>query len=320
MDTKEFLPGPAVVDRARAEIEHYNRERETVAARASWRVRLGLGGVFLGFVAAAGLLAVAVPRLSFLSGHYFALAAVAGVAAFFAHGLAMAPARRFQQSLRDRLFPIIFGFVDDLSYRNGVTPAGYGSMPQGAVGRHNRRSFDDVVSGRYQGFELELFEAKLSNRANKRTSIVFRGVVLASRLPRPFPGTLIAARPIPQFFRFFRDLFSGDGLERVMLGDPAVDERYEFRSDNAAAARVVAGGDLLKALDWLHDAWPEKPGRVAVSGDRMFVLLPVDKNFFELPHVAVEIDYARHVEPIVADIAVLVATATLMRKAMEDTP
>src|SRR5690606_26527059 len=131
---------------------------------------LGLGGVALGFAGVAALLALVLPNQEFLSAPYFFLLALAAIIGFFVYGRAVAPARRFQQSLRDRLFPVIFGFVDNLSYRNGVTPESYGRLPLGAVGRHNRRRFDDVVTGTHDGFAVELFEASLRNKSGKSES------------------------------------------------------------------------------------------------------------------------------------------------------
>jgi hypothetical protein len=41
------------------------------------------------------------------------------------------------------------------------------------------------------------------------------------------------------------------------------------------------------------------------------------KNFFELPGISQPLDYKGHVEPMVADMAALLATAALVRKVGE---
>ena len=62
-----------------------------------------------------------------------------------------------------------------------------------------------------------------------------------------------------------------------------------------------------------------KPGRASRRGLRCRAatdscLLPVTKNFFELPGISTPLDYKAHIEPIVADMVALLATASLVRK------
>jgi hypothetical protein len=54
---------------------------------------------------------------------------------------------------------------------------------------------------------------------------------------------------------------------------------------------------------------------VALKGSDGFLLIPQSKNFFELPGISKPLDYKGHVEPMVADMAALLATAALVRKA-----
>ena len=42
-------------------------------------------------------------------------------------------------------------------------------------------------------------------------------------------------------------------------------------------------GRLAQALQWLGETWPEQPARVALHGSDGFLLIPLSKNFFELP-------------------------------------
>ena len=101
---------------------------------------------------------------------------------------------------------------------------------------------------------------------------------------------------------------------RSNAASPAIDETYEFRTDNAGAARPLVSGRLAKALQWLGETWPGEPARVALEGRDGFLLLPVTKNFFELPGISTPLDYKAHIEPMVADMVALLATASLVRK------
>ena len=73
-------------------------------------------------------------------------------------------------------------------------------------------------------------------------------------------------------------------------------------------------GRLAQALEWLGEAWPEQPARIALHGRDGFLLIPLSKNFFELPALSEKLDYKAHVEPMIADMAALLATAALVRK------
>jgi hypothetical protein len=100
----------------------------------------------------------------------------------------------------------------------------------------------------------------------------------------------------------------------VTSGVAALDENYEFRTDNPTAAQPLVKGRLAQALQWLGETWPDEPARVALRGEDGFLLLPAKKNFFELPPISVPLDYRKHIEPMIADMATLLATAALVRK------
>ena len=109
-------------------------------------------------------------------------------------------------------------------------------------------------------------------------------------------------------------MFGSGGLEEVQSGVAQLDETYEFHTDNAAAARPLVSGRLAKALQWLGETWPGEPARVALQGSDGFLLIPSTKNFFELPGISTPLDYRAHIEPLVADMVALLATAALVRK------
>jgi hypothetical protein len=234
--------------------------------------------------------------------------------AIYLYSVAMRPATRLRQSFRDRVLPIIFGFIKDLRYVNGVTPDSFDRLPKQAVGSFNRQSFDDVVSGKYDDFPFELYETKLSSGSGKSEHVLFKGVVAAFETVAPFPGLVVAVKRAGTVSKFFRDMFGSSGMQTVECGIPNLDEEYEFRTDNAGAARPLVSGRLAKALQWLNDTWPGEPARVALHGNDGFLLLPVTRNFFELPGISTPLDYKAHIEPIVADMALLLATASLVRK------
>ena len=196
-----------------------------------------------------------------------------------------------------------------------ATPPSFARLPRKVVGTFNRQSFDDVITGEYEGFPFELYEAQLSYKAGKSTTVAFKGVVIAFGLPASFPGLFVAARRTNRVNRFFEDLFDRSGLAELTSGHAGLDETYRFLSDDERAARALLEGRLAQALGELNETWPEAPGLVALSGADGFVLLPQTKNFFELPGISVSLDYAAHIQPIVGDLARLLATAARIRQA-----
>ena len=319
MRADEFMPGEAAVAGIRADIERYEAERSRAHRDVMWRVPVFDGLVLAAIFATARAFNnanIAHPNEQWLSTPHVLLYVFGMALLFFVHSQATKPARQLQQSLRGRILPVIFGFIGTVAYRHGETPDSFERLPRETVGSFNRQSFDDVVSGYYDGFPFELYEATLRSKAGKSSSEVFRGIVVSFETATPFPGVLVAARRAGKVAGFFRGLF-GEKLQEIHSGDAALDEVYEFRTDNVEAARPLVTGRLAQALKWLLETWPENPPRVALRDRDGFLLIPLSKNFFELPGISQPLDYKGHVEPMVADMAALLATAALVRKVGE---
>ena len=315
MDIQEYMPAPEVIAGIRNDMGKYEGERIAAQRAVRWRVPVFLG-VFLAIVFGIALLfnGLADPFEQWFSAPHVILYVIAFIAAFFIYARAMKPATDLQESFRGRVLPMVFAFVKDPQYRKSVTPDSFPRMPPETVGSFNRQSFDDVISGTYEDFPFELYETHLEQKVGKSSTTMFDGVIVAFEKLQPFPGVLVAARKTGKVVGFFRGLF-GTELEEVQSGVAFLDETYEFRTDNVEAARPLVTGKLAQALTWLQEAWPEGQARVALKGNDGFLLLPQAKDFFELPSISVSLDYKIHIEPMVADMAALLATAALLRKA-----
>lgn len=322
MNAKDFMPGDEVIAGIRKDIEAYEIERQRAHGQVMWRTPVFVGAVLVaGAVLAYAFNSFASPYEQWLSTPHVFLYLATMVAAGFAYRSAMSPATRLKQSFRDRLLPIIFSFIQDMHYSNNRTPDSFDRLPKQAVGSFGRQKFDDIVSGKYDGFPFELYETRLST-GGKSDQTIFKGVVTAFETVAPFPGLVVAAKRAGAVSNFFRNMFGSSGLETVEAGIAELDQTYEFHTDNVGAARPLVAGRLAKALQWLAETWPGEPARVALNGSDGFLLLPLAKNFFELPSISEPIDYKTHIEPIVADMVSLLATASLMRKvgAPDDQP
>ncbi|WP_372953816.1 hypothetical protein [Mesorhizobium sp.] len=314
VEAADFMPDEAVTAGIRKDIERYEAARASAVRRVRWRVPLFVGLVLV----AVGLIAwlfntVADPNEQWFSTPHVFLYVLGFAASILLYFQARRPATRMQQSFRQTLLPIIFGFIRDMRYQHGGRPNSFDRLPREAVGPFNRQSFDDVVSGRYEEFSFELYEAELREGAGKGSTRAFKGVVVAFEAMEPFPGILVATRRTNAVMGFFRGMFASK-MQELSSGMPELDAAYEFRSDNVEAARPLVTGRLAQALQWLGETWPDDPARVALNGGDGFLLLPQTKNFFELPDISVPLDYGRHVAPMISDMGAMLATAALVRK------
>ncbi len=318
MDARDFLPNEQTLATIRQAISGYEAKRRSAQIQVLWRTPLYLLLLAAVTIAlAVGFNRFADPREQWSSTPHVFLYVVAAVLALLCYIRARKPVSDLQRSFRAGLLPVVFGFIENLRYGKGMTPASFDRLPREVVGSFDRQSFDDSVAGRYGGFDFELYEATLKERTAGAEFTRFHGVVVAFAAEMPFPGLLVATRKTEQVMSFFGGLF-GQSLETMQSGVPDLDEKYEFRTDNAAAAEPLVRGRLAQALQWLGEMWPGEPARVALNGSDGYLLLPTPKNFFELPPVSVPLDYKTHIEPIITDMASLLATAALVRKVGSD--
>lgn len=314
MGAEDFMPSDEVIAGIKADLERYEVERARAHAAVRWRVP-----VFLGLLAAAtaGLAwvfnGVASAYEQWASAPHAFLYFIAFVGMLLTYRWARKPARDTQESFRAHILPIVFGFVRDIRYRRNETPESFKRLPRETVGTFNRQSFEDVLSGRYEDFSFELYEAALGQKAGKSITQVFRGIIVDFDAVVPFPGVLVASRKSGTMTRFFEGIF-GQKLRQLQSGVAEIDEVYDFRTNNVEAAQPLVSGRMTQALAWLREAWPEHPARLALHDTDCFLVIPASKNFFELPSIGEPLDYRRHVAPIIADMAALLATASLVRK------
>jgi hypothetical protein len=314
MEAADFMPSEAVIAGIRHGIEDYEAKRASVQRQVRWRVPVFVGLIVV-FVALIAWLfnAAADPHEQWLSTPHVFLYLGGMVVAVLLYFQALRPATRLQQSFRDTLLPMIFGFVRDVRYQHGARPSSFDRMPRETLAAFSRQSFDDVISGRYEDFPFELYEAKLWEGSGKSETTAFKGVIVAFETIEPFPGTLVAARKAGKVTHFFRGMFASK-MQELSSGVDDLNDTYEFRTDNVEAARPLVTGRMAQALAWLRETWPYDQARVALSGSDGFLLMPRSKDFFELPDISQPIDYNRHVAPMITDLGAMLATAALVRK------
>ncbi|MFN7010914.1 MAG: hypothetical protein ACK4PN_12870 [Allorhizobium sp.] len=303
-----LMPAPETLARIRAEIDAYNARRAQVVRQTRLRLAMGLGGWTLLSLALCWPLVVA--------GHSqaFGLACLAVLlGGYFVFDRAMAPRRRLRQSVRDRLLPAVFGFVDDLRYSVGGLPRFLERMPGNEFLRRTHSRHRDQLSGRLDGFAFTLSETELSVGQGGKREITFIGIAIAFVQETGFPGTLLAAKRPGRLARAIRGLLEDGRLGAVKSGDDRIDASHEFRTDNPEAAlpRVAA---MAGALDRLSGLWPDGVIRIALRHKDGFLLVPTGRDFFELPPLGTPLDFEAHVRPMMDDLLALVSTARLVSR------
>ncbi len=309
VDEAALMPKEGSLDALHGAVAEYNAARPKVARDMYVTVTLLLGVYLLFSVLVLYLVATQIEE----DWTFVTLAALI-VGGTFVWKFAVAPAKRFQQTLRDRMLPLVFGFVDEVQYVHGATPRFIAGMPGKEFVQRDRAVHGDMIAGVHEGLAFTLSETELSTGSGKSRQTTFKGVIFHFLREEEFPGLLIAARKPNAVHRFMRDLFGGSRLALVTSGNVEVDVSHEFRTDRAEAATPIVQGALAKALDYLASVWRDDVVRLALTGRECYLLVPTRKDFFELPPVDTPIDFDRYIRPMIRDLVTLLATAQLVRK------
>ena len=309
VDEAALMPKDAALEALREAVAAYNAERGTVTNTMYVNVVLIFGGyvVFAGFIAYLAWTEIARDIVGIVLGVLFVLGTVVW-------RFALAPAKRFQQTLRDRMLPLVFGFIDEVQYVHGAEPRFISSMPGKELVPRDRSEHGDMIAGRHEGLAFTLSETELSTGSGKSRATTFKGVIFHFIREQEFPGLLLAVRKPNSFQLFVRDFFGGSTMPLVTSGNPEVDTALEFRTDRPEAATPLVQGTLAKALDYLATEWRDDVVRLALRGRDCYLLVPSKKNFFELPPVDTPIDFDRHLRPMIRDLVTLLATAQLVNR------
>ncbi|MFM2281910.1 MAG: hypothetical protein RLZZ444_4141 [Pseudomonadota bacterium] len=306
----QYMPDAERRARAEAAIADYNVERPQILSSAYLQVAMYFGG----YIILAALLLYASYNQDDPKHRLFSFTgAILMIGAFYLWDFAWKPVKDHQMVLRYRLFPEIFGFVDQVDYNHGTEPWFIEGLKQLKLVRFTRSKNDDSLSGNHEGLDFSLVETSLVTGSGKHENTLFKGLIFHFPLDHPFEGTLIAARRGNWLQEMVRDLF-GSRDDVLECGDPEIDAFYEFRTTNFAAALPLVQGPLASALRYFSHDWREGDVLMALDGNACFLLLPSKKDYFALPSINEDVDFMRDAEPMIRDLMVLLALAHLVRK------
>lgn len=226
------------------------------------------------------------------------------------------PATDLQQAARNQLIPQVFSFVKDLRYRHGLEPAFMRYLPAKSIVQHTRIQYDDMITGAHDGLAFSLCECLFWLHQGKSERVTFQGAIYHCKAPQNFPGTLVVSENLSDSSRFWYGGPDDRHIPEVHMDGGRIKHMFSVRSSNPVAAKAQLEGNLGRALIWLDGAWPDAAPRLVLSKDDIFLLVPSNRNFFELPPIGTDVDYGAHIEPMVRELAMLLATGGLVRKAV----
>ena len=172
----------------------------------------------------------------------------------------------------------------------------------------------DIISGTHEGMGFEMVETKLILGSGKHKETVFSGIIFRFDLEKEFPGMLVAAKRGNWLQRATREFWRTGPVDELPSGNRQLDETHEFHSDNFAAARPVIAGPLTSVLTWLGNKWGGGDVRIALSHNEGYLMLPAKRDYFSLPELTQDVRYEWDVEPIIREMATLLAVAHVVRR------
>jgi hypothetical protein len=248
-----------------------------VRARSITRIPIGLiGGLALWFVrqraddppGLAGLLL------------FLLIGAIAGER-WAAHALE----RRYRRQYKDTVLPQLASDLGELTYRETSSERVVELGADRMLPDYDRIDADDRISGRHAGLPIEIIEVRLKKRINKKTRVVFDGLLVGIELPRQLSGTTLIATDRGTWERF-KTRWSGGEMEPVELEDQEFEQRYDVHSTNQIEARALLTPAFMERFVALasksHFALP---GAIA-DRNRLVVAMPKRfgmRDLFEPP-------------------------------------
>lgn len=311
MNPERYMPGEAAVAEIHAQIDLYNKARPAIHSNCATQalVAMSIYGAF------ALLVLFYCLQLGMKGENYIIVLAVVGAGGYMVWNFIWSPMESHRAALRERLFPKLFSFVEDVSYKKNAKPGFLQHISELNLVRYQDAETDDLIIGRHEGMDFALLEAKLTvGSKNKET--VFDGLILHFRLADPFPGMLVVAKRGGWWERTMKDFWrTGPSLE-VSSGNRQLDESHQFFTDNRSAARPVIAGPLTSVLTWLGNEWHGGDVRIALSGDHGYLMLPSSHDYFCLPEGNQDVEYKRHVRPLVRELVMALAIAHVLGRSL----
>jgi len=273
-------------------------ERQVAVAKARQARYVGIAVAVLGGLAGA-----------FLIRHPFAaiIAVIVGLGYMFWGGRDV---RRFSKEAKDLIvLPVVRKLGLDFTAEPGSVESIYKHHDVGLVPSWDRANYEDLLTGRRNGVEFELFEAHLEERRTSSDSkgrtqtrwvTVFNGQCLRFEFPKRFYGRTLITRDAGFFNRFG----GAKGMSRAMLEDPVFEKIFEVYTTDQVESRYLLTPDLMQNLVDLEKAFHGGRLKTCFDGGEMFITLE-GGNLFEPGSMFKPLDSVDRVRELLTDFAAI---------------
>jgi hypothetical protein len=241
---------------------------------------------WIGVAALAGAAGTAAGFLFGWGNATFIAPFLAVVAGFISYGHYQ---KKWTTGLMSAVIPVMCDFLGTMRHGGPtLSPAVFEDL--GVVPYHTSASLDDTVNGSHNGLGYTLTEARLttrtvSSKGRRRTTTVFRGLMIRIELAEDVPE-IYFARDRGGIANRLSEAFSSvrQGREKIDTGDAEFEALYETYTDDPAAARRFVTRRLTAGLLEIARAETGRERYVAAAtrGRGFYLAIPRSGDFLAL--------------------------------------
>jgi len=232
------------------------------------------------------------------------------------------PVRQYKAAVKGDVFPQIFRYyntaeTEPYQYHKEGLLSMKALKPSGIVPSYDKAQIEDYVKGHYKGVSLELQEAHLTKKQgsgkSRRTVTTFKGLVVRLAMNKPFQGHTVIRKDHGKVGNWFADKFSSKGRETVALEDPEFEKLFEVSSTDQVEARYLLTTSFMQRLLELAQLCGGKGLQAAFYEDQLLLMIPSDKNRFEVASIFTPATFEEEIQTILAEMQEIFEVIDLLK-------
>jgi len=196
------------------------------------------------------------------------------------------PKSEYEAAFKTKIMPEVLKFFGDYEYQD-TKPLSEDTLKKSTLfTAFNRARFQDTISGKYRGKNMQFTEADLTYSSGKSSSSVFHGKIIILELPRTITGKIIIK---PESKKGLMNKFTNKeaGLPKVAIPDSHFEEIFEVYSNDSNAAASLITPDFTQKLIQLNDQYPGNYIRCCFMENYVMLAMAINvqkpgSNMFEM--------------------------------------
>ena len=183
------------------------------------------------------------------------------------------PDREYRRVYKERVLPQLAAGAGDLTYRRASGDRVAKFAAERILPLYDSVEAEDEIAGTHDGLPIEIVEVRLRKRVNKKTRVVFDGLLIAITLPRSLTGTTVVLTD-RGLWEHFKATWRGAALEAVQLDDVTFEQRYDvYSTDQIEARALLTPAFMERFMALAATSGFSLPGAMA-EGNILVVALP----------------------------------------------